>query len=193
MQVRTSFLLFFVALLMACSSAPELQQSSQYKYMPVKQKGFSLSFPNQEKWAVVKKTPYKIVMTKSGDAYDDRYTLQVLVVKLPEFRNNTDFMKFVTKKMKKSQKKSGVKVLEQHAQFIKRKNQKCVQYNTKKKYSGRTKPIMFETVSFTCRHLERGDTGVYFAYSKKYSKGNDDKSLNINAADLFNHMELMMF
>lgn len=190
MQFKTLYLILSTVSLIACSSTSE---SPQVKYTSVSQKGFSLSFPNQENWAVVKKTPYKIVMTKPGGAYDDRYTLQVLVVKLPEFRNNTDFMKFVTKQMKKNQKKSGVKVLEQHAQFIKRKNQKCVQYNTKKKYSGRTKPVMLETVSFTCRHLERGDTGVYLAYSKKYSKGNDDKSLNINAADLFNHMELMMF
>jgi hypothetical protein len=192
MQFKTLFLIFSAVSLIACSSTSK-SPSQQDKYAEVEQKGFSLSFPDQEKWAVVKKTRYKVVMTKPGLAYDDRYTLQVLVVKLPKFNADEDFMTFITNQMKKSQKQSGVEVLDQHAQFVEKEDKKCVQYNTKKKYSGRTRPVTLETVSFTCRHLERGDTGVYLAYSKKYSKGNDDKSLNINAADLFNHMELMMF
>lgn len=193
MQFKTLFLIFSAVSLIACSSTSKSPQSQQEKYTEAEQKGFSLSFPDQEKWAVVKQTPYKVVMTKPGLAYDDRYTLQVLVVKLPKFNADEDFMTFVTKRMKKSQKQSGMQVVEQNAQFVEKENKQCVQYNIKKEYSGKSKPIMLETVSFTCRHPEKGNAGVYLAYSKKYSTGNNDESININASDIFSRMELAAF
>jgi hypothetical protein len=190
MHFKAFLLLFSAASLFACSSTPESQQLS---FKPVEQKGFSLSLPDQEKWAVVKKTPYIVEMASLGKAYDDRYTIQVLVIKLPKFKRDKDFMKFVTKRMKKSQKKSGVKIIDQHAQFIDRENKKCVQYNSKKQFSGKTKPVLLETASFTCRHPDRENAGIYLAYSKKYSQGNDDKFFNDNASDIFNHMKIAMF
>lgn len=190
MQFKTFFLLFSAVSLISCSSTPDSEQAS---YAPVEQKGFALSFPGQEKWAVVKKSQFKVVMTKVGNVFDDRYTLQVLVVKLPKFKRDKDFMKFVTKQMKKSQAQKGVKIVEQHAQFVERENKKCVQYNSKKQFSGKSKPVMLETVSFTCRHPERGNAGVYLAYSKKYSQGNKDQFFSTNAADIFSHMELAAF
>lgn len=193
MQFKTLFLIFSVVSLVACSSTSELQQSEQAKLSPAKQKGFSLSFPDQDKWAVVKKSKYKVAMTKPGLAYDDRYVLQVLVVELPRFNGDEDFMAFVTTRMKESQEQSGAKVVEQHAQFVEKENKKCVQYNIKKKHSGKLKPVMLETVSFTCRHPDRGNAGVYLAYSKKYSLGNNDESFNVNASDIFSHMELAAF
>ena len=95
--------------------------------------------------------------------------------------------------MNKSQKQSGVEVVEENVQFVEKENKKCVQYNSRKKYSDRAKPLMLETVSFTCRHPEKGNAGVYLAYSKKYSTGNSDESININASDIFSRMELASF
>lgn len=128
MQFKTLFLIFSAVSLIACSSTSKSPQSQQEKYTEAEQKGFSLSFPDQEKWVVVKQTPYKVVMSKPGLAYDDRYTLQVLVVKLPKFNADEDFMTFVTKQMKRSQKQSGVQVVEQNAQFVEKENKQCVQY-----------------------------------------------------------------
>lgn len=190
MQFKIPLLLFIAVSLIACKSTPEYKDSS---ISPVAQKGFSLSLSDQEEWAVVKKTPYKIVMTKSGVAYDDRYKIQALVVKLPKFKNDQDFLEFVTKRMRKSHQQKGVRVVEAEAKFVKRDKSKCVQYSSKRQYPGKSKPVMLEVVSFTCRHPERNNAGVYLAYSKKYSKGNRDRYLGKNARGIFKQMELAAF
>ncbi len=156
-------------------------------------KGFSLSLPDQEEWTIVKNTPYKVIMTKQGLAGDERYTIQALVVKLPNFKSDEDFMNFISKRMKKSQKKSKVKVLEQNVQLVDGQDSKCVQYNSKEQYQGKSKPIMLEIANFTCRHINKENAGVYLAYSKKYPQGNDDNNFGANAAELFSHMALIEF
>jgi len=127
------------------------------------QKGFSLSLPNENEWSVVNDSPHKIVMTKP----------------------------VIANKMKKSQKQSGAKVTKKHMQFVEGQDAKCVQYNSKEQHSN--KITMLEVVSFTCRHPDRENAGVYLAYSKKYSKGNDDKNFNENAAGVFSYMALAEF
>jgi len=117
--------------------------------------------------------------------------IQALVVKLPKFNSDKDFMNFIANKMKKSQKQSGAKVTKKHMQFVEGQDAKCVQYNSKEQHSN--KITMLEVVSFTCRHPDRENAGVYLAYSKKYSKGNDDKNFNENAAGVFSYMALAEF
>lgn len=196
MQFKTLILLFSAVTLIACSSTQEKQAPPLMQAAPepmLIQKGFSLSLPDQEEWTIVKNNPYKVVMTKQGLASDERYTIQALVVKLPNFKSDEDFMSFISNRMKKSQKKSQVKVLEQNVQLVEGENSKCVQYNSKEQYSGKSKPIMLELANFTCRHTDKENVGVYLAYSKKYSQGNDDKNFGVNAAGLFSHMALAEF
>lgn len=185
MQFKTLFLLFFAVSLIACSSTPEPLEEIQ--------KGFSLLFPGQDEWTVVKKNSYKIVMTKPGLTNDERYMIQVLVVKLPKFKSDKGFLKFIKNRMKKSQKQSGVKVLKRHAQLVEGQNSKCVQYKSKEQYPGKFKPVILEVMNFTCRHPDREKAGVYFAYSKQYSRGNGNKDFAVNAADLFSYLELTAF
>lgn len=191
MQFKTLFLVFSAVSLFACSSSPELKVQAEPAVSNSMQKGFSLSFPDQNEWTVINDKPYKIVMTKSGQAEKDRYMIQALVVKLPKFDNDEDFMDFITSRMEKSQSQSGTKVSEEHVQFVEGKTNKCVQYNSKEQRSKKSE--MLEVVSFTCRHPDRENAGVYLAYSKKYSQGNGDKDLGVKAAGLFNHMELVAF
>ena len=191
MQFKSLFLLFSAVSLFACSTSPKLKVQEEPVMSHGMQKGFSLSFPNQNEWTVIKDKPYKIVMTKSDLDKKDRYMIQALVVKLPNFDSDKDFMDYITNRMKKSQKQSGVKVSEEHVQFVEGKINKCVQYNSKEQ--GLNKSEMLEVVSFTCRHPERKYAGVYLAYSKKYSPGHGDKNFGMNAAGLFSHMELIAF
>ena len=191
MKFKMLFLLISAVSLFACSSSPERKVQAEPIMSHSMQKGFSLSFPDQNEWTVIKDKPYKIVMTKSDLDKKDRYMIQALVVKLPKFNNDKDFMDFITNRMKKSQKQSGVKVSEEQAQFVEGKSNKCVQYNSKEQ--GLNKSEMLEVVSFTCRHPEKAYAGVYLAYSKKYSPGHGDKDFGMNAAGLFNHMELIAF
>jgi len=191
MQFKSLFLLFSAVSLFACSNSPKLKVQEGPAISHSMQKGFSLSFPNQNEWTVIKDNPYKIVMTKSGQAEKDRYMIQALVVKLPKFDNDEDFMGFITNRMKQSQNQSDTKVSDEQIQFVEGKNNKCVQYKGKEQRS--SKAVMLEVVSFTCRHPDRENAGVYLAYSKKYSQGNGDKNLGAKAEGLFNHMELVAF
>lgn len=191
MQFKMLFLLFSAVSLFACSSSPERKVQAEPIMSHSMQKGFSLSFPDQNAWTVIKDKPYKIVMTKSDLDKKDSYMIQALVVKLPKFNSDKDFMDYITNRMKKSQKQSDVKVSEEHVQFVEGKINKCVQYNSKEQ--GLNKSEMLEVVSFTCRHPEKEYAGVYLAYSKKYSQGNGDKNLGVKAAGLFNHMDLVAF
>ena len=175
MQFKILFLFFSAVSLFACSSAPQLQPQAAPD-MEIVQKGFSLLLPNQDDWKIVKKNDYKVVLSKQGLTNKERYTIQALVVKLPKFMNDQEFMKFVSKRMKKSQQQSDGKVIEQHAQLIEGEDKKCVQYNSKEQYSGKSKPVILETVNFTCRHSDRDYAGVYLAYSKKYFQGYEDKN-----------------
>lgn len=191
MQFKTLFLVFSAVSLFACSSSPELKVQAEPVASHSMQKGFSLSFPDQNEWTVINDNTYKIIMTKSGQAEKDRYMIQALVVKLPKFDNDEAFMNFITSKMEKSQSQSGTKVSEENVQFVEGKINKCVQYSSKEQRSKKSE--MLEVVSFTCRHPDRENAGVYLAYSKKYSQGNGDKNLGAKAAGLFNQMELVAF
>ena len=195
MHLKTLLILFSAVSLIACSSTPKpmAQAAPNSSAMGSIQKGFSLSFPTQNEWAVVKNDPYKMVMTKQGLAKDERYTIQALVVKLPKFKSDEDFMKFITNRMEQSQKQSGVKVIEQHAEFVEGQDNKCVQYNSKEEYPGKSKSMVLEVVNFTCRHTDKENAGVYLAYSKKYPEGSDDKNFSLNAQGIFSYMELAAF
>ncbi|MDH5370554.1 MAG: hypothetical protein OEW99_11055 [Gammaproteobacteria bacterium] len=191
MQIRALFLFFSMVSLFACSSAPQLQQQPQVSPdVEIVQKGFSLLLPNKDEWKIVKKDEFKVVLSKKGITNQEQYTIQALVVKLPKFVNDQEFMKFVSKRMKKSQQQSDGKVIEQHAQLIDGLSEKCVKYNSKEQYSGKNKPVILETVNFTCRHSDKDYAGVYLAYSKKYFQGYDDKNFAEKAETLFNNLEL---
>lgn len=197
MQFKTLFLFFSAISLIACSSTQKIQKQAPADQMApasnIIQKGFSLSIPDQADWTMVKNESYKIIMTKPGAENNERYTIQAVMVKLPNFNNDEEFMSFITNRMEKSQKKSKVKVIEKNTQFVEGRDTKCVQYNSKEEYAGKSKPIMLEMVNFTCRHTDKHNAGVYLAYSKKYSEGNNDKNFAVAAADIFSHMKLSSF
>lgn len=196
MQFKTLIILTAAATLIACSSTQEKQEPTliQEDSRPTLiQKGFSLLLPDQEEWTVVKNNHYKVIMTKLGSVNGERYTIQALVVKLPNFKSDEDFMRYISNRMEKSQKGSQVEVLEQNVQLVDGQDGKCVQYNSKEQYSGKSKPALLEIANYTCRHTSKENAGVYIAYSKKYTKGNADKNFRTTAAGLFGHMELAEF
>ena len=192
MQFKGLVLILSTVSLFACSSSPKLQSqvSGNSGNIEIIKKGFSLLIPNQDNWKVVKKGPYNVVLSKQGLTNKERYTIQALVVKLPRFSNDEEFMAFIKERMKKTQQKSDSKIIEHHTQFVDGEDSKCVQYRSKKQYPDKSKAVMIETVNFTCRHADRDNAGVYLAYSKKYLGDNEDKDFAESAAGLFNQMEL---
>lgn len=184
-------------LAIGCASTKELKpMTSAIESTTVGQKGFSLSIPEQKEWIITEENPYKIVLSKQSNKNNERYTIQALVVKLPSFKNDEDFLNFIEKSMNKNRDKSKLKIIEQHVDFASGQAEKCVRYNSKEEpkiKSKKTKSLVLGMVNFTCRHPDKENTGVYIAYSKKSYSENTDENLVAQAENIFSGLTFSAF
>lgn len=190
MRMKNSLLIACLAsLLAACSSTPS-DTGSQSASMSI-HKGFSIGIPADYGWRVVKDSDYKVEMAKPGLENYERYTLQALVVSLPKFQSDADFMTYIQGQMGKG----GGKVLQEEINFISGGYSLCVQYNSMaedksvKGKIGADRTMMLEMVNFTCRHPYRDGAGIYLAYAKRYYAGNADADLTNQALNVFRTLE----
>lgn len=194
MQYKTLLLLISTLFFAACSSTPAPPiQAERTQDKQVVQKGFSLLFPDQHDWKTVQNAPYRMIMTKKGASEDERYTIQVLLVKLPAFDTDDSFQQFVSNKIVQNQKKSDAMIVEQQTRLVDGKNKKCIQHSSKEKVTNRANRSMLDVVSFTCTHSSKRNVGVYLAYSKNYAQGKADKEINLQAEKLFGYLEMVSF
>ncbi len=177
----------FIAI--GCASTPEpITMTSAVESNISVQKGFSLSFAEQKEWTVTEESPYKIVLSKQSSNNNERYTIQALVVKLPSFKDDDDFLNFIEKSMNKNRDKSNLKVIEQQINFASGQGEKCVRYNSKEEplvKSKKTKSLILGMVNYTCRHPDKENTGIYIAFSKKSYAENADENLIAQAENIF--------
>ena len=189
MQFKNILLLISSAVLaIACSStkAPEVEDPNSAR-MDLMHKGFLLSLPEIEGWSVVKKSNYKVILSKRGDRGNDGYTIQVLVVSLPVFENDDEFLGFIENRMKNSNQNANV--LESKAELYTAGNEMCVQYKSKQARNSKSgTALTLETVSITCRHPDNPDAGVYMALSKNYIPDSSDEDMATKAVEIFNNL-----
>jgi len=188
MRLKNILLLLSTALLaVACSSTKTTEVDDTTARNDLMQKGFLLSLPEEEKWSVAKKGDYMVMLSKQGENGSDRYTIQTLVVTLPTFEEDNQFLEFIENRMATSQKDADVS--ESSASFFTGDNQICVQYNSKEKsknVDGAAQTL--EVVSFTCRHPDNANAGVYIALSKSYEPGTSEEDLTAMATEIFNRL-----
>ena len=189
MQFKNILLLISSAVLaIACSStkAPEVENPNSAR-MDLMHKGFLLSLPEVEGWSVVKKSNYKVILSKRGSGGSDGYTIQVLVVSLPTFESDDEFLAFIENRMKNSSKNANV--LEQKSNLYTAGNEMCVQHLSKEARNSKSgTELTLETVSITCHHPDNPDAGVYMALSKNYAPGSSDEDMAAKAAEIFNNL-----
>lgn len=188
MQFKNILLLISSAVLaIACSStkAPEAEDPNAAR-MDLMHKGFLLSLPEIEGWSVVKKSNYKVILSKRGSGGSDGYTIQVLVVSLPLFENDDEFLAFIEKRMKNSKKDANI--LEHKTSLYSAGNEMCVQNLSKEARNSTGTKLTLETVSITCHHPDNPDAGVYLALSKSYAPGSSDEDIAAKAAEVFNNL-----
>jgi hypothetical protein len=170
-------------LMMACSGTPKTDNmdSAGSDSMDLLQKGFLLSLPVADGWKVVKKSDYKVFLAKQGTNEGDQYTLQTVVVSLPSFENDEEFMDYIKHRMMRDGSTQETTLFTGHGDS-------CVENNSKEEKQEKGKTMILEMINFTCRHPDNKNAGVYLAYSKKYSPGNGDKDFAEKALELFNHL-----
>lgn len=189
MQFKNILLLLGAALFVISCSSTKKQDTddSASARTDLMQKGFLLSLPEEESWTLIRKSDYKVLLSKQAENGVDRYTIQTLVVTLPTFEDDNQFLEFIENRMTKSQ--QGSKVTEQNASFFTGDNQICVQYNSKEeRQSNNAEMLTLEVVSFTCRHPDNTNAGVYIALSKSYAPGTSDEDLTAKATEIFNRL-----
>ena len=174
MSVKNLFVAFSAAIIaVGCATtskpASETISVKHIESAVSNQKGFSLEFSDKEAWTVAEETPYKIVYSKQETDSNNQHLIQALVVKLPNFDSDQEFLKYVEKSIDKNRQEKNGKVVEQQVGFASNQGEKCVRYNSKEKpaiKSKKNKPVVLEVVNYTCRHPDKAYTGVYMAYSK---------------------------
>lgn len=180
-------------LMISCASTPPESEPVEQVYVPsfktLSHKGFKLVVPDDVSWKVANENEYKVELAKRGEATNEVYTIQALLVKLPSFASDDEFMSFIQSSMETSNQKSQTQVIEQGASFIPYNDLQCVQVNRKTEKPSATSPMVLKIVNFTCRHPFKDDAGVYLAYAKRYQDGESEEDLVPQALNLFYNLE----
>ena len=161
-------------------------------YKTLSHKGFNLVVPDESGWNVANESAYKVELAKRGEASGEVYTIQALLVRLPVFDTDEDFIDYVQKSMDAIDKKTNSQLIEQGSSLIPYNDNQCVQFNRKtEKMAGAegAAPMVLEMVNFTCRHPLREDAGVYLAFAKRFQEGSAEEDLTAQALNLFYNLE----
>ncbi len=179
--------------LISCASTPPESASVEEVYVPsyrtLSHMGFKLVVPDDTSWQVAKEDEYKVELAKHAEAANEVYTIQALLVKLPSFASDDEFMQFIQSSMQSSDQQSQVQVVEQGASFIPYNENQCVQINRKLEKQSSASAQILEIVNFTCRHPFKDDAGVYLAYAKRYQNNEQTEDLVPQALNLFYNLE----
>jgi len=194
MGIKKILSLSVVAFLtISCASTPPESEPVEQVYVPsfktMSHKGFNLVVPDDASWKVANENEYKVELAKRGTATNEVYTIQALLVKLPSFETDDEFMSFIQSSMDSSEQKSQTQVIEQGASFIPYNDNQCVQVNRKTEKQSATSSMILKIVNFTCRHPYKNDAGVYLAYAKRYQDGESEEDLVPQALNLFYNLE----
>lgn len=186
MQFKNILLLLSSALFVfACSSTKPPEEDVGAASVDLMQKGFLLSLSEDEGWQVIKKSDYKVLLSKSGAA--GSYTIQALVVALPTFEDDAQFLEHVKNRISETSKNQ--KVLDNETTLFTGNNEVCVQNTNKQARNSKAgEAITLEVVSITCRHPNNPNAGVYMGLSKNYLPGSSDENLVEKAIELFNRL-----
>lgn len=180
-------------LMISCASTPPESASVEEVYVPsfktLSHKGFNLVVPDDANWKVANENEFKVELAKRGTTANEVYTIQALLVKLPSFETDDEFMTFIQSSMESSDQKSQVQVVEQGASFIPYNENQCVQVSRKTEKQSAASAQILEIVNFTCRHPFKDDAGVYLAYAKRYQEPEQPEDLVPQALNLFYNLE----
>ncbi len=196
MQLRNIVLMLGLTLSVIACTTPRQQASiapasDSQEYVL---RGFALSIPASEGWTVVKQGQFDIVLSKQDKEKRERYAIQALVVELPEFKHDEEFLEYIESRMNSNRDKSSPEVIEAKSRLVAGQGNMCVQSHSKQmnpSAAGKAENVrqsVLELVNFTCRYPDKKNAGVYLAYSKRSSSASADENLATQADKLFSKM-----
>ncbi len=182
-------------LLAACKSQPrhpELMETGTRLVF----EGFSFMPPNEKGWLVIKKGDDWVALARKGAAMDETYAIQAsLLMKLPEFKNDQEFLRFSRQAFNNDSDGGRFQILKHSDRLVQGKRGRCVKFYTQSKdkdpltRSKRKGYMILEIMGFTCLHPDDKKKGVLISHSKRYFPGQKTERITERSWELFRSLE----
>lgn len=192
-------LALLLLLTIASSAYAEVELDSQVVQVPpgrLFQKGFSLTPPNEKGWKITQRTPYQMMLDKSGKNPDEGFVIQAQIMKLPPFKSDEDFVQQVNEVQVNSINFSRLELLKYGLNRHKKTGKNCVRTRISAerpvasgKSSGKMEKIITEAVSLTCAHPKNKQVGINVTYTYRHYAGKNDPAFLENAGKLIDSLK----
>jgi len=173
--------------LSSCMSVPTLSLPAQ----PFIQNGFSVLPLSETGWSIVNRSQEAFGLAKKGKVQDETYAIQGMKFKLPNFKTDKEFLRYVEKRTRKDTDPSRFNVTYSNFSIVKKASESCIKTHFKttdkkaRKISNNKESMILEVIHFTCRQPQYSNIGTMLAYSHRYYLGGSDSKLNNKANILF--------
>jgi hypothetical protein len=178
-------------LLVACKSQPRHPMLEETGARLVFD-GFSFQPPREKGWIVIKKGNDWVALAKKGAAVDETYAIQAsLLMKLPEFKNDQEFLRFSRRAFNNDSDGGRFQILKSSDRLVKGKRGNCVKFYTQSRdkdpltRSRRKGSMILEIMGFTCLHPQDRKKGVIISHSKRYFPGQKTERITERSWELF--------
>lgn len=145
------------------------------------QKGYSLTPLNEKGWKIAQRNPYQLTLDKSGSDRVEALMIQALIIRLPPFRSNEEFIQQVKEVQVNNINLMRVSLLKYDLRPHLKKGRNCVRSHVAAEERGAFeksgnsvrsgKRVMTELVSLICAHPKNQQIGVNVTYAHRYYAG----------------------
>lgn len=154
------------------------------------QKGFSLMPPNEKGWQINQRSPYQLMLDKPGGGPDETLMIQALVIRLPPFKSNEEFVQQVKEVQVNDINLTRVSLMKYDLRPYAKKGRNCVRSHIAAEDRGAFersdnsgKKLMAEVVSLICAHPRNSQIGINVTYAHRYYAGRKEDPVFLEKAD----------
>lgn len=162
---------------------------------PINHPAFTLMPPAETGWVVANMSKHNLSLAKRGNARDETYAIQVMLIQLPTFSNTKEFKKYVNIGFNKDTSKTRFKIISSNNDVVNINKLNCIKNIVKTedtqaiKQSSNNNSMILEVVNYTCKHPTVKNAGANISYSHRYYAGNKDSELDSYSKKLINEFK----
>jgi len=194
-------LIYILSSCLALSSCmlakPELQELP-VPPQPIKHNVFTILPPSEPGWVVANISQYNLSLAQKANAQDETYAIQVMLLKLPDFKNDEEFEKYITQAFESNTSEIRFINIDTTISLIKSNYGNCVKNlsiaeDTQAiKQTNNSNNLILEIINYTCKHPTITNGGANFSYSHRYYSGHKDPELENKADILFSNFKFIL-
>ena len=157
------------------------------------QKGYSLTPLNEKGWKIAERNPYQLTLDKPGGNPAEALMIQALIIRLPPFKSNEEFIQQVKDVQVNNISLMRVSLLKYDLRPYAKKGRHCVRSHVAAEERGAFeksgnsgtpgKRVMTELVSLICAHPKNKQIGVNVTYAHRYYAGQKEDPVFLEKAE----------